>query len=98
MLVYNNVPPRSSLPSPTIQVGGGDPGPVGQPHAGEAVVLEARSEHAAGGAAALGPAGQPLPVGPLAVRGGDHCVADTSRQGHRATQLQGRVPSIVYLS
>lgn len=39
------------------QVGAGAPGPVGQPNAGEVILLEVRPEHPADRAAALGPAG-----------------------------------------
>lgn len=48
------------------QVSAGAPCPVGQSYAGEAILLEVRPKHAAGRAAALGPAGQLLPMGPLA--------------------------------
>lgn len=48
------------------QVSAGAPCPVGQSHASEVILLEVRPEHSAGRAAALGPTGQLLPMGPLA--------------------------------
>lgn len=50
-----------------VQVCGGVGGAVGQSNAGASECMALGSEHAAGGAAAVGSSGEPLALGPLDV-------------------------------